>query len=125
MITGGSAAPGGPVLSYAPQAEVPARPVAAAPSPLPVSRPPDLISAHLDRSNFRNLTRPSDTNRSAGRSMLGAALPPLRAAARVDGAVLAPVPTARPASFGTLAPGLAPGRFSLVGPAPAPRTDVD
>lgn len=99
--------------------------------PLPVARPAALLSAHLDRSNFRQLTRPETTERTVGRSALGAAAPPLRAATRGDLGALVPAPSVRPATFQPRALDLSPDRFSGPVAKPTarvnalPKTDVD
>ena len=120
VITQGTQAQGQPkpsamVLSYAYQSGPADSRPSAAPSPsvpLPVSRPPALVSAHLDRSNFRSLTHPAVTERSASRSTLGSVLPPVRAAARSDLGAFLPVPSARPTSFQSRASDLATDHFS-------------
>ncbi len=80
--------------------------------PMPVARPSTLVSTHLDRSNFRSLTRPEPATTAGGRSALGAALPPLRAAARTDLGTLAANRSARSTSFQPKATELTTDRFS-------------
>nr|WP_245504152.1 DUF882 domain-containing protein [Lichenihabitans psoromatis] len=107
-----------PVLGYAAQPSSegwrvgPSGRVAAPSVPIPVPRPPTMVSTHLDRSNFRSLTRPDTTVRTATRSSLGSVVPALRAAARSDSETLVPVPTARPSAFQPRASELPTDRFS-------------
>ncbi len=102
------------VLGYASQADAAVAPrgPTAVSVPLPAVRPPDLVSAHLDRSNFRNLTRPSTLDRTGGRTALGTVLPPIRAAARTDYGALVPVVSARPSSFASGGGDLPTARFA-------------
>ncbi len=80
--------------------------------PVPVARPANLVSPHLDRSNFRALTRPDTTARSVTRSALGTVVPPVRAAARGNPEAFVPLPSTRPATFQSNQPGLNAERFS-------------
>ena len=93
VITGGDAGRSR-ALGYA--ANPGSAPVTAAAVPMPVARP-GLVSTALDRSNFRALTRPESTVSTVGRSVLGQAVPPLRAAARGDLGALAPRASTRSA----------------------------
>ncbi len=100
--------------------------------PMPVARPQALLSTHLDRSNFRTLTRPETTDQSVGRSALGAAVPPLRGAVRGDLGALVPKPAVRAESFQARPSDLSSNRFSgqVIKPAARAtttpsRTDVD
>ena len=116
VITQGTGTPG-KALGYAAQPGLDA--------PMPVARPTALLSAHLDRSNFRALTRPDSTERGGGRSALGAALPPLRAAMKSDLNTLGSHP-AKATSFQARASDLTTHHFSgsVVKPSAQAREDA-
>ena len=94
VITQGASRPAARALGYAAVASLAGPSRGSEPVPIPVARP-SLLSTHLDRSNFRTLTGPEALDRSTGRSALGAAVPPLRGAARADLGALAPDTGAR------------------------------
>ena len=88
--------------------------------PLPVARPADLVQARLDRSNFRNLTSSTRTEKTQARAVLGSTIIGVRAASKSVAPTLATAGSA-PTRFGNQASELATDRFTGVAVKPAER----
>ena len=88
--------------------------------PLPVARPADLVQARLDRSNFRNLTSSTRTEKAQTRAVLGSTIIGVRAASKSVAPTLATAASA-PTRFGNKASELATDRFTGVAMKPAER----
>ncbi|MDX7949963.1 DUF882 domain-containing protein [Lichenihabitans sp. Uapishka_5] len=98
------------VLAYAGPAGSPVSGDGPSPVPMPVPRPTDLVSARLDRSNFRSLTSGAKSEKSVPRSAMGSSVVGIRAAARASSSSFAAAQDA--SSFGSKASDLATDRFS-------------
>ena len=117
---GAHAAPPPAVLAYAgSQAEV-VPGAAQAPVPMPVPRPADLVSARLDRSNFRSLTSGAKAEKAVQRSSMGSSVVGIRAAARASSSSFASASAT--SSFGSRASDLSTDQFS--GPALKPEAKL-
>lgn len=107
---GSHPAPPAAVLAYAgPQAALPTGDPPS-PVPMPIPRPADLVSARLDRSNFRTLTSGAKAEKIVPRSAMGSSVVGIRAAARASSSTFAGV--SAPSSFGSRASDLSTDRFS-------------
>ena len=117
---GAHAAPPPAVLAYAgsPAEVVPG--AARALVPVPVPRPVDLVSARLDRSNFRSLTSGAKAEKAVPRSPMGSSVVGIRAAARASSSSFASASAT--SSFGSRASDLSTDKFS--GPAIKPEAKL-
>ena len=117
---GAHAAPPPAVLAYAGSQPEAAPGAGQVPVPMPVPRPADLVSARLDRSNFRSLTSGAKAEKAVPRSAMGSSVVGIRAAARASSSSFAS--SSAPSSFGSHASDLSTDRFS--GPAIKPEAKL-